>query len=212
MPQMTSKVQVNTPLWGAAWRRRVEAFTTETARASVTGMNIANKVTQDQVPRRRPGAPPRLGRAGTLRNLRWKTMTGGVEFDMAQADRAAPWWIVQEIGTGKRATIGAGKTTFGRSVRSQKGRLIPNSLAWSTAPGGTYSAPRSHERGAPSNEQLQLAINLRGVPNLAGRRLFIRNEIPAQHFVKQGADKGFGGYRRSVLSAARAAFNRPGRF
>ena len=207
MPQITAKVQVNTPLWGAGWRRRVDTFTTEAARASVAAAAVANKVTQNEIPRRRPGAPPRLGRAGTLRNLRWKTMTGGVEFDLAQADRAAPWWIVQEIGTGKSAVIGSGNTQFGRRVRSQRGRMIPNSLAWATGPGGRYAAP-----GSAANQQLQLAINLRGVPDLSGRRLFIRNEIPAQHFVKQGATKGFGGYRRSVLSAARAAFNRPERF
>jgi hypothetical protein len=133
--------------------------------------------------------------------------------------RDAPHWIIQEIGTGKRATIQrhdtpnpVGRPRKGashvRTVKSQRGRRISAGLVF--ASGGNYSAP-----GARTGENLHWASRVQGVPmrtrqNPRGQNAAIRisKEIQGQHFVKKGGQAGFREYRGSVLAAARQAFRK----
>ena len=168
-----------------------------------------------------PWRPGRQSTGGRMRShLRWRPSSTDttVVFDVAYADRAAPHWIINEIGTGQRATIkrgghtnprgrpGAG-ATYVRTVRSQRGRVISRGLAWGTAPGGRYVPP-----GLGSGQQLYPRSTLSGAPMGRRRRqMIIQREIQGKHFVRDGARAGFEEYRRSVRAAAQSAFRRPKR-
>jgi len=155
--------------------------------------------------------------------LNWKATGDGVAFDAQTANSRVPYWIIQEIGTGQSARVRRGGESVGRgrpsredamvnspSVPSQRGRLIPGSLAFGTREGGTYTPP-----GAGTGQQLYLRSRLKGAPVLRGssgpapegaHQLVIKREIEGQHFVQKGGEQGFRVYRRSVLAAARQAF------
>lgn len=170
----------------------------------------------------RPGRRSTGGRFTTF--LQWQAQSaargGGVAFDVAEADTRVPYWIIQEIGTGQRALIrraGAnnpvGRPRSGaqyvRTVKPQRGRQIPASLAFGTGPRGTFTPP-----GASRGQQLYLRSLLRRAPTLPQgprRGLFITREIRGQHFVQAGGEAGFREYRTSVLAAARRAFAGKGR-
>jgi hypothetical protein len=153
--------------------------------------------------------------------LEWKLTETGVGFDAKGANRRVPYWIIQEIGTGESARVrhGGEKVRRGRPTReeasvsspripSQRGRVIPSSLAFGTSEGGTYTPP-----GAAAGQQLYLRKRLSG-PNLSvinqhpsqQHQLVISREIQGQHMVRDGGQQGFRQYRTSVLAAARQAF------
>lgn len=153
--------------------------------------------------------------------LEWKDTGSSVAFDAQLANRRVPYWIIQEIGTGESARIRRGGETVPRgrptreeasvrspSIPSQRGRVIPPSLAFGTREGGTYTPP-----GAATGQQLYLRKRLSGgnlsflnEPSSQGHQLVISREIEGQHFVQRGGTQGFRQYRTSVLAAARQAF------
>lgn len=176
--------------------------------------------------RRPSNVPARRGRLASgqmLRSLHWSAGSE-VVFDIAEADKDAPFWIIQEIGTGKSATLRRGGqanprgrpavgATYVRTVPSQTGRAIPGSLVWASGPSGRYSRP-----GSARDQQLYLRGRIKSAPQrpgldaflrkpkTAGRAIRITNEIHGQHFVQQGGTKAFREYRVSVLAAAQRAF------
>lgn len=172
----------------------------------------------------RPARPRTIARRGRnfpvlASNLRWvsgKDSEAAVEFDIADADTRMKFWIVQEIGSGQRATIKRGGSanpggrpkkgnTYVRSVRAQRGRAIGHGgLAFGTGPVGKWTRP-----GAAKGQQIQIVKNLSGVPPWSiGRlpRIIIRREIEGRHMVARGAEAGFRQYETEVLAAARRAF------
>src|SRR4051812_4582837 len=98
--------------------RRVTRFQQAELAARRDAAQMAQAVSRAQSPARRPIAPPRNGRAQSSRlktNIDWKTgAVGGrsiVRLDTDKLNRLNPYWVIQEIGTGKRATIKRGGVT-----------------------------------------------------------------------------------------------------
>lgn len=110
----------------------------------------------------------------------------------------APYWLIQEIGTGMSAKVAAGglgglRGGQGRSgpraagnvrVRSQVGRRIPSGLVWS------------------GNRVGQDQI----VPGPAEAPIVIRREIRGKHYLRTGGRAGFRLYEREMDDAFRRAF------
>lgn len=208
----------------AKLQRRIRTFERQVDAARSRSAKIATDETRKRVKNTRPFAPPRPGRnhEQISKVARWSAIgTGptaaGVALRMNELDSRASHWIIQEIGTGQRATIHAGgrpnpvgrpekDATYVKTVKSQKGRRISSGLVFATGPGGQWVRP-----GAASGQQLFLRRQIKGVPatptkSQAGIR--ITREIPGQHFVRDGGTEGFREYRRSVLAAARTQFRK----
>lgn len=191
--------------------RRLALFTAAEYRARLEGARTATQTTRNSFKYKREVIGRRAGRSSTggrMRNhLTWKaTQKGFVRFDINEATSQAEHWIIQEIGTGSRATVREaakanprGRPRDGaqyiRTVRSQKGRRIRGGLVF--ASNGTYSAP-----GAAYGQQLHLASKVSGVPYRPAA-IRISREIEGQHFVKKGGTQGFRQYDRDVRAAAR---------
>ena len=218
MARMRARVTYDSALLGRKLTERCNKLVTADRTLRSTAADTATTVTRAHFKPKRPGGvPARAGRAASgqmLAGLRWvtKPTTGMVAFDTAEADSKAPFWIIQEIGTGQSATLRQGGSanpvgrpavgaTYVRTVPTQIGRAIPRSLVWATGPGGTYSPA-----GAGSGQQLYLRAKVKGAPQGPGRSTFIGREIHGQHFVQRGGTEAFREYRSSVLAAARRAF------
>lgn len=200
---------------GAAMREHFKQFAPQVFDAQKRGASVATDVTRNGFKRVRPIAASRPGRAEESMKsfLNWRAERGttNVYFDIARADSSAPHWIIQEIGTGEKATIKEAGVKYGpgrpggtrvRTVRSQVGRPISRRLVWSS--GGRYSPANP----AGAGQQLQLASRV-GAP-FRRNSIIIGQEIRGQHFVKRGAEAGFREYQSSVLAAARNAFRKGG--
>lgn len=155
----------------------------------------------------RPHVPTREGRpttgGGFGRIIRWKREERSegdfVAFQLAELQGRAPYWLIQEIGTGQTATIL--DTGEGRSVKSQRGRLISPNLVWADAQ-GNYDVPRGAQ-----NQQL---MSLQDVKNLPLRmdltEIRIKKEIPGKHYIRTGGVQANEQYRTSLLDLARRTF------
>lgn len=219
---LTATLEANTVL-GRSLTLLVDKVLEGERAARKTAAAIATEKTRESFEYKRPfDAPERPGRWDTgghfTESLRWVPETdafGGVKFDTRYADEHVPQWIIMEIGTGERATLrngmaanpqgrpGAG-ATYVRSVKSQRGRVIPFSLAWGTGPSGEYTPPAAAE-----GQQLYLRSQLLGAPlgmSYEPRQMHITKEIKGQRFVNAGSIAGFRDYRTSVLAAARRHF------
>lgn len=200
-------------------KARVRQFQQAEKRAAVEAAQVATRTSRANFRYLRPPAgaqrPGRESTGGRFPDyLEWRVdRAGQVGLDLQELETRAPHWIILEIGTGERAKMRVGGDEDGaggsvgpratmRTVKSQRGRRIHPSLVFADGPGGQYSPP-----GAERNQQLFARNRVIGAPR---RRLgiVIKNEIEGQHFVKKGAEEGFRHYRRSVLAAAREAFQK----
>ena len=206
---------VDSGVFGASFTRRIDAFRAQEIAARRTAATTATQVTRASFHHSRPqNVPNRPGRDNPLpmlQALRWVPSGNGVAFDIAEANYQAPYWIIQEIGTGQSAGLLRDGVKFGRgrravgapntiSVRSQVGRRISGRLAWGTGPAGTWVAP-----GGGTGQQLYLRALLKGGAAARGG-MRIKREIKGQHMVQQGGNQGFRTYRTEVQAAARRAF------
>lgn len=156
-----------------------------------------------------------------LESIDWaiRPSDGMVALKVATLNKQAPYWIIQEIGTGQRAitrqansprAVGRPKkgATYVKTVRPQKGRRIRAGLVFATR-GGVFSPP-----GSATGQQLHLRSQVRARPGTplpwSGRGsqagIVIKREIQGQHFIQKGGESGFRQYRRSTLAAARSQF------
>lgn len=225
MLQLTAQLAMkDAQLLGRAMTRRIAKIVDAEKAASRAAAAEATTITRASFRYKRPAnVPPRAGRpstGGQFREfLRWTAQEtspdGGVAFDMREADRRIPYWIILEIGTGHSATLRSGGAanpagrpragaSYVRTVPAQRGRAIPSSLVWASGPRGTYTPP-----GANRNQQLYLRSQVKGAPvwvRHARRQMYITREIEPQNFVRKGGQEGFRQYRTSVLAAARRTF------
>ena len=208
---------------GQRWSEMIRSLTKDLPKATddalVAGSKKANQVSQSGFKYRRKGTtPPRPGRTSTqgkmTKHVKWKVNGSNVELDVNTLNKRAPHWIIQEIGTGQRATMTragqrhaqgrmskADQAKYVRTVKSQRGRKISATLAFGTAPGGTFVPA-----GAGSGQQLYRRRDLTGLSPFRVRRITIQKEIVGQHFVRDGGREGFRVYRQTVLAAARRTF------
>ena len=140
----------------------------------------------------RPLAPPRRGRAttggtfDTLINWQPDHAKNSILLDVQQLRARAPYFLIQEIGTGQSAQILNPPGSI--SVRSQRGRLIAINLYWAS---GMGTAPAAPGRGG-ALEQLYLAADLNmGRAGGRTRRMRIRREIKGKHYLRDGGIEGF---------------------
>jgi hypothetical protein len=200
-------------------KTQLDQFLTVEKQERTNAALLATSETRNKFRRTRPIAPSRPGRSGNGRmtqSLTWRVTRDGVAFDVAAADSGAQHWIIQEIGTNKRANVlraGADavvprrvKQTSQpvRTVKSQAGRQISRSLAWADGPGRGGTGLMSSPSGLRRNQNLFLRKNLnlptQGFDPL--RTFRIKREIIGQHMVQQGGNKGFRDYETSVYAAA----------
>lgn len=228
MPQLTMHVTDKSGgvLGGRDLTRRLKQLLDADKQAQQMAARAATTSTRANFRYRRDAIEPRPKRSSTggrmKQHLRWTVRDGKVQFDMREADARVPHWIIQEIGTGEKATIrqanvpnplGRPKTgaSYIRSVKAQRGRRISGGLVFAT--GGRYSPP-----GVRRDEQLHWASRITGVPQWSSKNrrgqaasIRIRREIKGQHFVQTGGEHGFREYQQSVLAAARQAFRKSSR-
>ena len=200
------------------FREQAKGFLDEEKRARELAAQTATAVSRASIQNERPLAPPRAGRSHSRRLrdvVEWGVAADGVELDIPQLDAGARYWIIQEIGTGQRATLRQGgvrnpvgrpskSATHVRTVKPQRGRAISSGLAWATGPTGTYTAP-----GAATGQQLHLVRRLKGVPfgpHSARTQMRITREIRGKHFARKGGEAAAPQYRKSVLESARRRF------
>lgn len=215
MPQLRVKVRDTRGTLTTGLAARIKSLEEAEERAQKMAARAATSATRANFKYRRELAQPRAGRSSTggrmKQHLEWVVRNGRVEFNLEEANRQAPHWIIQEIGTGGRATLkhanqpnpsGRPKkgATYVRTVPKQKGRVLKGGLVF--ASNGRWSPT-----GSARDEQVHLASQVTGVPRGAPR-IVISREIAAQSFVKKGAQLGFSEYRTSVLGAARQAFKK----
>lgn len=199
--------------------RRFKKFAEDRKKAAQTAASLATATSLRQIKRKRPVAPPRLGRDQDHIEdvLKWRVRDGKVVLNGTDLNSRSKHWLIQEIGTNRSVTIYQGPTKqLVRSIPTQRGRRISSGLVFATGPGGKYAAP-----GGSRNQQLYLRSKVKGAPivqrhvrrgddigSRRGNTIRIRKEIPGQHFVRDGGKAGFLQYRKSVLAAARSQFRR----
>lgn len=221
MVQLQARLLERTPLLlGRKMTEQANKLVKSERAAASEAAKLATRITRDSFHYKRPAnAPARRGRehaGGKFREaLQWAADAQGVSFNVAEADRKARYWVIQEIGTGESATLrrGGAKNPQGRpkkgasyaiTVRSQVGRVIPFSLGWGTGPRGTWVEPN-----AGTGQQLYLRALLKRSPrgmSFEPRQMHITRDITGQHFVRKGGQEGYREYRTSVLAAAQRAF------
>lgn len=157
--------------------------------------------------RNRPHAAPRTGRpttGGTFDQLiRWRPDgRGNISFDFQSLKRAAPYFLIQEIGTGQTANILNPQGTV--TVHSQIGRTISANLYWAGGSGGSAVGPRS---GA-SGDQLYAAaeLNASTLARVPHRRKRIRREIKGKHYIQSGGRAGYLQLRTRLTDEAKRIF------
>jgi hypothetical protein len=185
----------------AATKRETQAAKVATDESRSVFQNSPNRS-------RRPLAPPRKGRpttAGAFPTLlHWLPdhQNNRIKFDVAAIRSAAPYYLIQEIGTNRTATIlnPPGSIT----VPSQAGRLIKSiSLYWAPGPGGQPSSPSRRGGGL---EQLYLATDLKMGQFSRTRRMRIRREIKGKHYLRDGGIQGFRTLSTGLQADARRIF------
>lgn len=170
----------------------------------------------------RPLAPPRRGRPTTdgqfANYLQWQANSYGlVNFELAALAARAPYWVIQEIGSGRTARIL--NPPGGVAVRSQIGRKLPYGFYWADAAGGAPTAPTGPtKRDIPSpfaspgrrvlappggligQQQLFAAptTGWRGSRGSSPGR--IRREIKGKHFIQAGGREGFAVLSEQLLA------------
>lgn len=177
----------------------------------------ANRVSKQKAKPVRPPAPPRAGRTsppGALaKAIDWHidpTDDAFIVLNQAAMDSTVKWWRVQEIGTGKSATVRKGgqpnprgqvpkAATFRVQVKSQRGRLLPGHLVFASRAG---NAQRFSDRS--KRQALVPRSVAKNSVNVPVRLRTIKNEIEGKHFIRDGAREGFRDYRSDVIAAARA--------
>lgn len=190
-------------------RDDVQFFEREAQRAAREAAMRATSVSRERFLSRLSGrstVAPRPGRPTTqgtfADHIEWTPVADGhrVSAQVGRLQRVAPYWLIQEIGTGKSAKIASGglghlRGGQGRSgpresgnvrVRSQAGRRIPSGLVWSG--------------NSVGQDQI--------VPGPAERPITIRREIRGKHYLRTGGRAGFRRYEASMLNAAEKAFGR----
>lgn len=173
-------------------------------------IKVANRASRSAFNPVRPRTAARPGRSGGPMKsfINWVPKGPGVQLDLPALDRGARYWIIQEVGTGQKATMrqgGSSNKSTARTVKSQRGRKISRRLVWAAE---GHFAPANYVQYG--RQQLELASQVSGVP-FNRKRMVIRNEIVGQHFIQKGAEAGFRTYERSVLAAARETFRKQGK-
>lgn len=177
--------------------RNAATLATSTSRAVFT-----SRLSGRPIAPARPGRPTTSGQFAQFINWDFDPQNDKVNLDLGYLESAAPYWAIQEIGTGHSATIAASVTGKGQvSVPSQRGRRISANLVWAANP-GAQAVPAT--RGARND---QLFIRSQVLANqVKMRRMRINREIKAKHYLRDGAKTAFNQYRKDLTKAIRQTY------
>jgi len=155
-------------------RNEAARVATEKSRAQFTGL-LSKRATTDE----RKGR--RTTQGAFARYINWVPSGGGVKADIDSLHAAAPYWLVQEVGTERgmtakalRASPEGPQVAFVAGVPRQAGRVIPSGLVWSGS--------------SPPTDQI-----VRGPWR---QPITIRREITGKHYLRAGSNAGFRHYER----------------
>lgn len=208
---------INKSNYTKKYNARLDAFTDQVHQAARKAAAEADRVSKKKARAIRAPQPPRPFRTsppGALaKNVDWKIDSNDkafVELDVQRLNTNVPWWKVQEIGTGKNATMRKGGkpnpkgqvpkgADFKVQVKSQRGRVIPGSLVFISRSGNAVPFSDRSKKQALVQRTLAKKANL-----FPTNPVVIRNEIEGKHFIRDGAKEGFRDYKNDVLAAARA--------
>lgn len=174
----------------------------------------------------RPIAPARKGRPTTSGQfpsyINWSATRGGggkvgttVQFDLHKLDANAPYWLIQEIGTGETANITSGvaarQVRYGGSVTSQAGRPISKFLMFAPGPGQAPTRSRGLTKGKRGSsgstgfDQLYRAGDLdkQAVANFRSGPHRIKREIRGKHYIQIGGNEGFRYFKSNVIAGTK---------
>lgn len=210
---------------------QVKALKKATAARESEAAIRATKVSRDRFVAglgHRPLAPPRPGRPTSEglfpEYINWFPIKGHntIQFDTVYLESKAPYWLIQEIGTGHSAAIGnvpnsTIKTKATVSVRSQEGRAISPNLIWATGPGapslaGIPSRQKTQKDAAgksvPGNDQLFPAsfFSAQSLVGLGRKKKRIRREIKAKNYLQSGGVVGFRYLESNLVADAEKIF------
>lgn len=182
-------------------------------RALQQAARIATEASQSRFQRKLSGRPtvdPRPGRRttqGTFGSyLVWQPEKIGkhhyARFQHEDLEAAAPYWLIQEIGTGNSARIlDQGRTV---SIKSQRGREISPTLSFADATGSYQRPSASRFR----EDQITTLKQAKNVPIEPRRRTIIQKEIEPKGFVRKGGHVGLSQYRKDLRQLMKQAFDR----
>jgi hypothetical protein len=206
--------------------RSIDKFNRSNEALLTRAAAMATGVSQDQFRKKlskRPTVPERTGRpttkGGFSKLIRWQKDQGFVQFQQATLEEAAPYWLIQEIGTGEEAVIRSGSpgerssllgapdmSGLAVSVKSQKGREISPSLTWAEVTGSGAQQQFEYDVNLPDKRNQQL-MSYRDVMNAPLKQdlepMRIGQEIEGKHFIQRGGSIANQEYRASLLSLAR---------
>lgn len=211
-------------------KRLQEKHDEELARAADSATEVSRRTFASKRSGR-PFAAPRRGRRTTRgrfeSHIAWLDLPGPwsfVIFDEDELEDAAPYYLINEVGTGSRATRYRHKpdgTLVAEPIgfASQKGRYIKPGLVW--ADGGNAVRPSRARYGQDQLHpaaRVSVAKTSRGttrrkraaVNPLRTPRVRISKEIEPKHYIREGGKAGYAQYSTSIRSAARNTFHRKG--
>lgn len=189
---------------------RASRFVRQVEDAAADAAQYATAVSQNQFRSNisgRPFAPARPGRPTTEGGfeslIRWEPTTGngtiGVRFDLGTLAARAPYWVIQEIGTGKGARVYGGHAAE-YVIPSQIGRSISSHLRWASS---TLAASEAGSNIGINGAKEQLFLIQPGSGFIKPRRkMKISKEIKGKHFVQAGGREGFSSFCATVRAAA----------
>jgi hypothetical protein len=172
----------------------------------------------------RPLAPPRAGRPTTsgqfVSYINWTvaraakgSVSTTVQFDLHKLDAAAPYWLIQEIGTGNTANITSGvagrQVRYGGHVQSQVGRKISKYLMFAPGPGqrptrsGGLTKGKHGSSGGTGTDQLYTASALDMSQTFHNSAHRIKREIRGKHYIQIGGAEGFRYFKSNVVTGTK---------
>lgn len=188
-------------------KAEIDAFEDMTARSARRAARVATQSSQQRwrsklSKRATTGPRPRRPTTqGTFANfISWQPVADGqrVSAQVGKLAKVAPYWLIQEIGTGKSAKVavgGKGRLRGGQgrdgpreqgnvSVKPQAGRPIPSGLVW----GGNN----------PKTDQI--------IPGPRRKPIVIKEEIKGKHYLRTGGNAGFAVFHQDLGNDFRSAF------
>lgn len=209
---------------------KARAFARDNQRIMKESAEIATGVSRDTFKRRSTSRPhvqdsPGRNRPTTMGNFRrlihWMHERHDgidlVQFQLARLEQDAPYWLIQEIGTGESGRIlddsmddgfvykgshrssGTGGGSGITSVKSQVGREISTYLAWGSASG---RAPAPGKQG-----QLHYYRDVENAP-FRDRAMVIGEEIQGKHYLRDGGRAGLANMSNNLMSLAQRTFQK----
>lgn len=193
-------------------KKRADEFAVEAEKHLKRAAQRATSASRSRFQTGRVGrhpVPSRVRRRSTMgafaRHIRWDVRKDDAEghsyvaFQKEELQGVAPYWLIQEIGTGNSATVL--DTGERKSVKSQIGRRIAPTLVWADVD-QNYQVP-----SGTRTEQLMSYKDVKNVPLMMDLEpQFIKREIQPKGYIREGGFRANAEYQANLLDLARRTF------